>query len=81
MKAPASDEIVEVTITLDLKGARDRFDEIVRMLEQNGLADADLHARFGIVNGRVPASRIKALQQIAGVLSVRRDRTYGPQSK
>ena len=73
---PASGDIVDVTITLDLKAGQDRLNEVFRQLQARGLTDAVLRARLGIVNGSVPADKIEALGKVPGVVSVRKDKTY-----
>lgn len=70
----------EVAVTIRI--ARDhlaRFDEIVRLLAQLGLANAAPHARFGIVNGSLPAGRIAEARAVDGVASVQEDRVYRAQ--
>ena len=54
--------------------------EIVRALEQAGLAEVQPHARFLLVNGSSNAVRLDALRQVDGVASVRVDQRYGPAS-
>jgi hypothetical protein len=76
MVKPASGDIVDVTITLDLKAGQDRLNEVFRQLQARGLTDAVLRARLGIVNGSVPADKEAGLGEVPGVVKVRRDRTY-----
>ena len=70
---------VDVTIRID-KAAAKRLDEIVRALETSGLTNVDVHKRFLVINGSVAVGTIDALLEIAGVASVRQDRTYKAQS-
>jgi hypothetical protein len=72
----------EVAVTIRI--ARDqlaRFDDIVRLLQQLGLANAAPHARFGIVNGSLPADRLAEARRVSGVASVQEDRTYRAQGR
>lgn len=70
----------EVAVTIRI--ARDqlgRFEEIVGLLEQLGLANAAAHPRFGIVNGSLPAQRVPEARRLEGVASVQEDRVYRAQ--
>lgn len=79
MKAARSDNVIDVTVRIDLKEAVGRFDEIVRMLEERGLSDTLPHPRLGIVNGSVPAAQLAGLREVTGVASVRANATYRTQ--
>jgi hypothetical protein len=69
---------VDVTIRVD-KSDADRFDAIVRALEASGLRNLDLHQRFLVINGSMPADRVGELRAIEGVASVREDQHYKAQ--
>jgi hypothetical protein len=53
------------------------FDDVVRELRRAGLADVEVHARFGIVNGNAPPTAIALFRELPGVASVREDHPYG----
>lgn len=74
--APAA---VDVTIRVDKEQAH-RFDDVVRELEAAGLASAEPHSRFLMVNGSVAPDRLDRLRGVRGVVSVRPDATYKTQS-
>ena len=70
---------VEVTIRIDTASA-DRLDDIVRDLGDRGVTNIEVHKRFLVVNGSIAESKISAVQEIAGVASVRKSRTYKTQT-
>jgi len=75
---PKEAQKVNVTVRIG-KADVERFDEIVAALQEGGLADLQLHKRFGIVNGSVSLVRIEALALIRGVASLRVDQDYKAQ--
>ena len=75
---PKEAQKVNVTVRIG-KADVERFDEIVAALQEGGLADLQLHKRFGIVNGSVSLVRIESLALIRGVASLRVDQDYKAQ--
>jgi hypothetical protein len=73
-------EKVDVTIRID-PSESGRLDDIVQDLKARGLDQVESHKRFMIVNGSIDADALAALQEVRGVASVRRDRTYKPQTR
>jgi len=71
--------VVDVTVRLD-REMSGRIEEVVGALEAKGLVGVQAHARFMIVNGSVAPGQIDALRSVAGVQSVRQDKTYGVKS-
>jgi hypothetical protein len=69
---------IDVTIRI-AKTHADRFGEIVTQLEAHGLGRIERHDRFLVVNGSTEPERLDDLRAIAGVASVRSDRTYRAQ--
>jgi hypothetical protein len=73
-----TDRSVDVTIRIE-KSQSDRLDEIVRALKAAGLRKVETHDRFGVVNGEVSAAGMDGLRAVAGVASVREDKSYRTQ--
>jgi hypothetical protein len=70
---------IDVTIKVDpARAGGASFDEVVRTLQGLGLANVLKHPSFAMVSGSAPAAQLDVLGRVSGVVSIRKDQTYGP---
>jgi hypothetical protein len=69
---------IDVTVLVERAHA-DELRTVVERLESMGLRGVEKRERFGIVQGKIEASKLPELGQVKGVKSVRQDRVYKAQ--